>query len=73
MLDKPQEVCLGNHEIDILDLQDKTYKIHNECNTIPQYIEALEDAQKQAERAEMPIEDATLVMLATKAMLATER
>ena len=38
MLDKIQEVCLGNHKIEILDLQDKILKMHNECDTIPQFI-----------------------------------
>ena len=46
MLDKLQEICLGNHEINILDLEEKMRKMHNECDTIPQYIEALEDAQQ---------------------------
>ena len=40
---------------------------------IPQYIEALEDAQQQAKRANMPIDDATLVMYVTRVMLSTER
>ena len=62
MLDKLQEICLGNHKINILVLQDKMRKMHNEWDTIPQYIKALEDAEKQAKRAKMPIEDATLVI-----------
>ena len=73
MLNKLQEICLGNHEIDILDLQDKMRQMHTTCETIPQYVEAMEDAQKQAARARMPIADATLVMIATKAMLSTGR
>ena len=44
MLDKLQKICLGNYEIKILVLQDKMRKMHNEWDTIPQYIEALEDA-----------------------------
>ena len=71
MLDKLQEICLGNHEIDILVLQDKMRKIHNECETIPQYIEALKDLQQQAKRVKMPIDDATLFMYATRDMLST--
>ena len=73
MLDKLQEICLGNHEIDILVLQDKIRKMHNEWETISQYIEALEDTQQQAKRAKMPIDDATLLMYMTRAMLSTER
>ena len=48
-------------------------KMHNEWETIPQYIEALEDAQQQAKHVKMLIDDATLVMNATRAMLSTER
>ena len=73
MLDKLQEICLGNHKIDILALQDKMRKMHSDWETIPQYIKALKDAQQQAKRANMPIDDATLVMYATRAMLSKER
>ena len=71
MFDKLQEICLGHNDIDILALQDKMRKIHNECDTIPQYIKALEDAQQQAKHAKMLIDDATLVMYATRAMIST--
>ena len=47
--------------------------MHNKWDTIPHYIEALEDTQQQAKRAKVPIDDATLVMYATRAMLSTER
>ena len=73
MLDKLQEICLGDHEIDILDLQEKMSKMHNECNTTPQHIEALEDAQQQAKRTEILIDDATFVMYATTAILSIQR
>ena len=73
MLDHLQELCLGNHEVDILVLMDKMRQMHHVFDTIPQYIDALEKAQKQAERSEMPIVDSTLVVMATKAMLETER
>ena len=51
---------------------DKMRQTHHVFETIPQYIDALEKAQKQAERAEIPIADATLVMMSTKAMLETD-
>ena len=73
MLENLQEVCLCNHKIDILVLQDEMNKMHNEWETIPQYIKVLEDAQQQAKRAKMPINAATLVMYATRAMLSTDR
>ena len=73
MLDKLQEICLGHHEINILALQEKMRKMHNECDTILQYIEALDGAQQQAKRANMTIDDATLVMYATRVMISTEQ
>ena len=46
--------------------------MHHVLETIIQYIDAPEKAQKQAERSEMSIADATLGIMATKAMLETE-
>ena len=46
--------------------------IHVSTDTILQYIVALEKAQLQAARAEMPIPDNYLMMVATKAMLSSE-
>ena len=47
--------------------------MHTEHESIYQYIRALKEAQQQSERASMPINDATLVMITTKAMLATQQ
>ena len=47
--------------------------MYTQHDTIDQYIQALEEAQQQAARVGMPITDATLVMIATKVMLATQR
>ena len=47
--------------------------IHISRDTIPQYIAALENAQLRAARAEMPIPDNYLMMVATKAILSSER
>ena len=46
---------------------------HVSTDTIPQYILVLEKLQLQAARAEMPIPDNCLMMVATKAMLSLER
>ena len=46
--------------------------MHITADTILQYIAALEKAQLQAARAEMPIPDNYLMMVATKAMLSSE-
>ena len=73
MLEHLQVICVGNHEIDMLELQDKMRVMHTEHYWISQYIRALEEAQQQAEREGMPITDATLVIIVTKAMIATQQ
>ena len=62
-----QVICTGHHAINLLAL------MHVSTDTIPQYIAALEKAQLQVARAEMPIPDNYLMMVATKAMLSWER
>ena len=47
--------------------------IHVTTDTIPQYIAALEKSQLQTEKADMPILDNYLIMVATKSMLSSER
>ena len=64
---------MGHHAIYFLALQDKMRTMHVSTNTIMQYIAALEKAQMQAAIAEMPIPDNYLMMVATKAMLSSER
>ena len=73
MLDQLHVVITGHHTIYFLALQDKMRTMHFTTDTIPQYIVELEKAQLQAARAEMPIPDNYLMMVATKAMLSSER
>ena len=47
--------------------------MHITTDTISQYIAVLEKAQLQADRAEMPIPDNYLMMVATEVMLLSER
>ena len=47
--------------------------MHIEHVFIAQYTRAIKEAQQQAARAGMRITDETLVMIATKAMLVTQR
>ena len=71
LLDQLQVVCTGHHAINWLSLQEKIRTMHVTTDTIPQYIVALEKAQLQAYRAEIPILDKYLMMVATKAMLSS--
>ena len=47
--------------------------MHLKVESIPKYIEAMEKAQDQSERADNKISDTMMVNIATKAMLSTER
>ena len=67
------QTSTGHHIIDLLALQDKVRTMHVSTDTIPQYIAALEKAQLQAARAEMPIPDNYLTIVVTKTILSSER
>ena len=71
-LDHLQVTCGGLYAIDILALQGETQNAHKECDEIPEYIHALEDAQDKAYQAQVPITDTTLMIIATNVMLQTE-
>ena len=45
---------------------------YEQADGILQYIALLEDSQKKAKRAQMPIADAKLVMMASAAVLAVQ-
>lgn len=68
-----RKTCLGTHEVDILELQDMMRELHLKVESIPEYIEAMERAQEQSERADNKISDTMLVNIATRAMLSSER
>ena len=48
-------------------------RYHLEVKGIPEYINMLEDAQRQARRAGSTIDDVTLLLLASTAMITSER
>ena len=68
-----QATCGGLHAIDLLALQGSMQTAHKECDGIPEYIHTLEDAQAKAARANVPITDTMLMIIATNAMLQTEQ
>ena len=47
--------------------------MHLTTDTITEYVEALKDAQSKAKRANNPVSDEYLVMVATKAMMGSQR
>ena len=56
----------------MLSLQTNMHQYYTQANGIPQYIIMLDDAQKKAKRADMPIADVELVMMASAAVLAAQ-
>ena len=62
----------GLHAIDMIALCTGMKAYYKQSDGIPQYIALLEDAQKKAKRANMPIADAELVMMASTAVLAVQ-
>ena len=62
----------GLHAIDIMGLRTNMQLYYSQADGIPQFINMMEDAQKKAKRAGMPIADVELVMLASAAVLAAQ-
>ncbi len=60
----------GLHAVDMLTLRINMHGYYAQADGIPQYIIMLEEAQKKAKRAGMPIADIELVMMALAAVLA---
>ena len=62
----------GLHAVDMIALRTHMHQYYGQADGIPQYIIMLEDAQKKAKRAGMPIADIELVMMASAAVLAAQ-
>jgi hypothetical protein len=60
------------HAIDMISLCTNMHNYYTKADDIPQYINMLEDAQKKATWAGMPIADVELVMMASAAVLAAQ-
>ena len=68
-----QAGCTVRHALDLLALHNEMQRYHLEVEGIPEYINMLEDAQRQAGRAGRTITDDTLLLFASTAMLTSER
>jgi hypothetical protein len=62
----------GLHAVDMISLRTNMHQYYVQSDSIPQYINMLEDAQKKAKQAGMPIADIELVMMASAAVLAAQ-
>jgi hypothetical protein len=56
----------------MISLRTNMHNYYTQADSIPQYINMLEDAQKKATRAGMPIANVELVMMASAAVLAAQ-
>ena len=62
----------GLHALDMISLRTNMAQYYVQADGIPQFIVMMEDAQKKAERAGMPIAYVKLVMMASAAVLAAQ-
>ena len=73
LLKQLQAMCMGLHATDVLNILNEMQTYHEDMEGIPDYINKLEDTQKQFTRAGNPITDPTLLLFAANAMLCTDR
>ena len=73
LMDHLQSIYGGPHAIEVLALQNESQEYHTDSKGILEYINALEAAQKKSKHGtgNNPITDATLLLIATNAMLKT--
>jgi hypothetical protein len=62
----------GLHAINMISLRTNMHNYYTQADGIPQYINMLEDVQKKATRAGMPIANVELAMMASAAILAAQ-
>jgi hypothetical protein len=62
----------GLHAVDLISLRTNMTQYYVQADGIPQFIVMMEDAQKKAKRASMPIADVKLVMMASAAVLTAQ-
>ena len=73
LLSHLQAGCTGRHALDLLALHNEIQRYHLEVEGIPESINMLEDAQRQAGWAGRAISDKNLLLFASTAMLTSER
>ena len=73
LLDHLQSICGGLHSIDVITLHNEMQEYQTDSEGILEYINALKAAQMISKRGtgNNPIADATLLLIATNAMLKT--
>ena len=73
LLSHLQTGCTGRHDLYLLALHNEIQRYHLEVEGIPEYINMLEDAHKQAGRAGRNIANEKLLLFASTGILTTDR
>ena len=68
-----QAGCTVRKDLNLLALHNEMQRYHLEVESIPEYINMLEDAQRQDGRAGRTIADETLLLFASTTMLTSEQ
>ena len=64
--------CGGLHPVDLINLPSEMIGYYATAEGIPEYINALEDAQRKLARAKLPMADVQLLAMASTAVLASD-
>ena len=64
--------CGGLHPVDLINLPSEMIGFYAAAEGIPEYINALEDAQRKLARAKLPMADVQLLAIASTAVLASD-
>ena len=69
LLEHLTEFCAGLHTVDAVDIPQLMKKIYKELDGVPQFINAMEAAQRKSKRAKLVINDKYLHAVALKLLL----
>ena len=65
LLNHLRVVCTSLHEVDAVTIGPAMLNMYNDAESIPQYINMLEEARKRSPRADLPIADDTVFAIAS--------
>ena len=69
LLDHLTEFCAGLHTVDAADIPQMTKSLYKDWEGVPQFINAMEAAQRKSKRAKLVINDEYLHAVALKLLL----
>ena len=69
LLDNLTEFCAGIHTVDAVDIPQLTKELYKDSEGVPQFINAMEAAQRKSKRAKLVINDEYLHAVTLKSLL----